>query len=257
MDKQLNDKRDAHADCIINLAFNYNGYLFGGYLRDLFAGKTTQWNDIDLSFSKIVELEEFIKVLGCFFDVVEEKPKLKYANRALTVTSKIDSEIVISVDVNYTICGDLGHADFDVNGFIQSANRAIKHRYGGVNVRQLIALAQEKEFNIVANCNKQRSDAEDRKFKLCLANRICKMQANGWVCLNLKESVMNDWVLKNLFLTHPRGSVTQGYSCSVCQKSCTESYLCKDNTTGFFGHYDCLMLQVPFDKEPDTDSDSD
>ena len=232
------DNRKKHVDCILTLLFELGGKVFGGYLRDRIAG--VSWNDLDVAFSKIAKVEEFIKILTAFYHVWESQKNGKtdqsrYANRSIELTSKIDN-VHIKVDVNYAICGELIDLDFDVNGFVQYSDHGLYHRQTLTNVLDLQDQIRRKEFEIVANIDNQARTTKERHFNLVLAKRICKMLNNGWTCLNLEETTMDRWIIKG----------SEYFKCIGCGKK-TSGMIPMDNISGEHGHFDCLVERLPSD----------
>lgn len=185
------DKRNPFRDEIIKLALKNKGLVYGGVLRDI----CRKWFDIDVGFSKVECFDDFVEELHHHFNVEligeTQAEHSHYAHKSFRLSPDTCPEVIIMIDVNYCVCGELIELDFDVNGLVQNCPHILTFRCGECDPRQsdlnlftLLEQINRQEFNIVANIKKL-----DKKQLLLLANRVCKMLNRGWTCLNLAGEI--------------------------------------------------------------------
>lgn len=92
----------------------FGGYIFGGFVRDQYAG--IQFNDIDARFKNSTLILDLIERLKDYFCLDGQTPKL-YFGGCYTVCCRHqrNPSICIKLDLTYDIPTMIPHFDFDVN----------------------------------------------------------------------------------------------------------------------------------------------
>jgi hypothetical protein len=178
---------------IVDLALSFEGWVFGGYVRDNVVLKLNQVRDIDIVFPDWVEVDLFIKTLGIFFDVRKYYDKTrdeglymsKCAKRLIKLeVDEIDVDIVIINGELSTWCNEYS-TDLSCNLFYMTSKIPLGIRYTPpefkhkANVAKfLIHLAKKKLFVQLYGPG---SDNYDEKNMDKVERRVQKMEDRGWI----------------------------------------------------------------------------
>jgi hypothetical protein len=178
---------------IIDLAFGFEGWVFGGYVRDNVILKLNQVTDIDIVFPYWVDVDLFIKTLGIFFTVRNCYDKIREEGLYMSKSSKrliklevngIDVDLVITNGGFQGWC-DEHSTDLSCNIFYMSSTIALGIRYVPKQIKHkanvikyLIDLAKKKMFVQLYGPD---SDNYDPANIAKIEKRIDKMENRGWV----------------------------------------------------------------------------
>jgi hypothetical protein len=178
---------------IIDLAFGFEGWVFGGYVRDNVVLKMNQVTDIDIVFPDWADVELFIKTLGIFFSVhvyhdvsYEEGLYMsKCAKRLIKMeVDDIDVDLIITNGCFQTWCNEHS-TDLSCNLFYMTPTvplgiRYVPHqfRYRANIADYLIRLAQNKRF---CQLYDETSDNYQPSHMEKIQQRVEKMESRGWV----------------------------------------------------------------------------
>jgi hypothetical protein len=112
---------------IIDTAFAFDGWVYGGWVRDVCVLGRPEFNDIDLCFPDHADIHAFISVLKTHMPTLEAEP-LDYARHRLIVGTHISVDIVI-VDGTFEDWLNMGTTDLSCNLFYKTKTVELGLRY--------------------------------------------------------------------------------------------------------------------------------
>jgi len=178
---------------IIDLAFGFEGWVFGGYVRDNVVLNLGQVTDIDICFPYWVDIDVYIKTLGVFFKVIKLYDQTRLQGLYMSKCSKrliklevndIPIDIVILSNGNFSTWCDEHSTDLSCNLFYMTSTVPIGIRYVPDQFKHkpnpakyLIQLAEKKLF--IQLYGPSSDDYEESNMKK-IRRRVAKMENKGW-----------------------------------------------------------------------------
>ena len=178
---------------IVDLALGFEGWVFGGYVRDNVVLKLNQVTDIDIVFPDWIDVDLFIRTIGIIYDVRKYYDKTRdeglYMSKCAKRLIKIEVD-GIKVDIVIVNCGldtwcQEHSTDLSCNLFYMTSKIHLGIRYipeefkHKANVAKfLIRLAKKKWFVQLYGPN---SDNYDFSNMDKIEKRVQKMEDRGWI----------------------------------------------------------------------------
>jgi len=194
---------------IITLTARYEGFIYGGYVRDQLA--KLPFHDIDIKILGEGFLEAILDELkeSKYWYTVKELNDRDYGSfntYKIVITDYKYKFIQILIDI--TICGknhiNNDQCDFDINQLILKDGKfidLISVLPSGQNVTDVIKHINNKEFYVLdahgkAEEHSDKTHCIDRGSRrgIKLVARIDKMISRGWKCIN-KNTCNNPWCI--------------------------------------------------------------
>jgi hypothetical protein len=178
---------------IIDLAFGFEGWVFGGYVRDNVVLKMNEVTDIDIVFPEWADIELFIKTLGIFFGVHVYHDQMHEDGLYMSKCSKrlikmevddVDVDLIVTNGGFQEWCNERS-TDLSCNLFYMTDTIPLGVRYIPYQFRHranianyLIGLAKNKRFCQIYD---EKSDNYEEKNMMKVEKRVEKMEDRGWV----------------------------------------------------------------------------
>jgi len=178
---------------IIDLAFGFEGWVFGGYVSDNVVLKLNEVTDIDFVFPEWADIELFIKTLGIFFGVHVYHDQMHEDGLYMSKCSKrlikmevddVDVDLIVTNGGFREWCNERS-TDLSCNLFYMTSSIPLGVRYVPYQFRHraniadyLIGLAKNKRFCQIYD---EKSDNYEAKNMMKVEKRVEKMEDRGWV----------------------------------------------------------------------------
>jgi|CryBogDrversion2_11_1035321.scaffolds.fasta_scaffold03811_3 hypothetical protein len=166
---------------IVNLALSFDGWVFGGYVRDVLICDLDDFKDIDIAIPEYMDINLFLKCLNSLghqlevysdFDCPYQGNSIKRLIK-IQICGKLVDLIVVS---SFSDWKNDQSVDMSCNLFYKNSMhlglRYIpdKFKYFPDPASEIIELTRQKQFVVI-------QDYETDKLK----NRIQKRLLNGWI----------------------------------------------------------------------------
>jgi hypothetical protein len=206
---------------IIDLAFAFDYWVFGGYVRDVILRRSEEFGDIDIGVpeSKTKTVDNFLAILGSVYPIeVTRDSKVtqwKYGTMSPLLYAVV--RVTVNGSLKLDLClfsGEMSEwreehsVDLSCNLFYTSRDTPLglryipkKYRYEAAPVRTILSMTMNGIFEVVYDPVSAYSDAPDSKSKAeCkkvrqVVRRAEAMTKKGWVVKGpLVTPKMMEWV---------------------------------------------------------------
>jgi hypothetical protein len=198
-------------DRLIKLAYSFDGWIFGGYVRDVIVLKQNKFEDVDIMFPCSADVTQFLKCLsavyGNDFHINEDRVHGSdmYMDRHITRRITVDIHDNIDIDIcvydgTFDDWRSVQSTDFSCNLFYTSKDVQLGIRYIPKSfskeadpIGEIIRMTLLKKFELVWD-----GDYNDIKKMRRLATRAIARKDDGWIFYYplFDERVPDDPILK-------------------------------------------------------------
>jgi hypothetical protein len=178
---------------IIEIVYGFDGWVFGGYVRDNVVLDLNHVTDIDICFPEWVDVDLFIRVLDVFFDVCKYYDRTHTEGLYMSKCSKrlmklevdgVHLDVVVTNGGFHTWSSEQS-TDLSCNLFYMSRTVPLGIRYVPLQFRHkanfsdyLIRMTKKKQFVKLYDSS---SDNFKESNMEKIRHRVEKMQSRGWV----------------------------------------------------------------------------